>query len=36
MRRFAVCFVACSALALLMAGGVGAQETADQFDCEDF
>jgi hypothetical protein len=36
MRRFAVCFVAFSALALLMAGGAGAQETADQFDCEDF
>jgi len=36
MQRFAVCFVAFSALALLMAGGVGAQETADQFDCEDF
>jgi hypothetical protein len=36
MRRFAVCFVAFSALALLMAGGVGAQETTDQFDCEDF
>jgi hypothetical protein len=36
MRRFAVCFVAFSALALLMAGGVGAQEDADQLDCEDF
>ena len=36
MRRFAVCFVACSVLTLLMAGGVGAQETTDQFDCEDF
>jgi hypothetical protein len=36
MRRFGVCFVAFSALALLMAGAVGAQETTDQFDCADF
>jgi hypothetical protein len=36
MRRFAVCFGAFSVLALLLAGGVGAQETVDQFNCEDF
>ena len=36
MRRFAVCFVAFSALALLMAGGAGAQDTADTLNCEDF
>jgi hypothetical protein len=36
MRRFATCLVAFSALALLVAGGVGAQETTDQFDCADF
>ena len=36
MRRIAVCFVAFSVLVLLMAGGVGAQETADRFNCEDF
>ena len=36
MQRFAVCFVACSVLALLMAGAVDAQETDDQFDCADF
>ena len=33
MQRVAVCFVACSVLTLLMAGGVGAQETADRFSC---
>jgi hypothetical protein len=36
MRRFAVCFVAFSTLALLMPVGAGAQETTDQFDFEDF
>jgi hypothetical protein len=36
MRRFALCFVAFFTLALLVAGGVGAQETTDQFNCEDF
>ena len=36
MRRFATCFVAFSALALLMTGAVGAQEANDPFDCADF
>jgi hypothetical protein len=36
MQRVAVCFVAFSVLALLVVGGAGAQETTDQFDCEDF
>jgi hypothetical protein len=36
MQRVAVCFVACSALALLMAGGADAQESTDRFDCGDF
>jgi len=36
MRRFAVCFVACSVVALLVPGAVDAQQTTDQFDCGDF
>jgi hypothetical protein len=36
MRRFATCFVAFSALAVVMAGGVGAQEDTNRFRCDDF